>query len=150
MQGAHRSFGHGHLFELCYLSFFQSAGFDRAHNNITRRILQEIAVRGQMAYIMACDHGYHRSQAVARRVGESLALQGITVCVVNMALFRRRLRRSHLLDFRAMKVLLEGGLTRQEALAACRDAAEAGPSSGDGQSRMQQPTTPHETPARPQ
>ena len=40
--------------------------------------------------VILCKHGLHRSQAVARHIGNLLVWQGCSVCVLNSAMFDRR------------------------------------------------------------
>lgn len=40
--------------------------------------------------VISCNHGLHRSQAVARSVGEYVASRGCSVCVLNSSVFTRR------------------------------------------------------------
>ena len=45
---------------------------------------------GTIVCIILCTHGLHRSQAVARSIGDLAARRGCSVCVLNSSVFSRR------------------------------------------------------------
>ena len=81
-------------------SSYLGSGVDRAVEEVVAEVSPDLLVYGRTVCMLWCDHGLHRSQAVARRVGEYFAWRGYTTCVLNAATFSRR----WLYDYRAFAI----------------------------------------------
>ena len=71
-----------------YLSYLGS-GIDKAREEVLSHLSKTLCVEERALCIIKCKHGLHRSQAVARSVGEFLMWRGYEICVLHAETFHR-------------------------------------------------------------